>query len=142
MLSLNNIAVFFGERTLFKDVSLAIGPHDRIGLVGPNGSGKTTLLRSIAGLHRPDKGAVEKAGYVTVGYLPQEGIAASGKTLYAEAETAFAHVLEVGERLSEVQQKLAHLPHDHHEFPELVEIRGELQPRCGGRGSWRAGATA
>ena len=129
MLSLNNIAVFFGERTLFKDVSLAIGPHDRIGLVGPNGSGKTTLLRSIAGLHRPDKGAVEKAGYVTVGYLPQEGIAASGKTLYAEAETAFAHVLEVGERLSEVQQKLAHLPHDHEDYPELVEIMGELQHR-------------
>ncbi len=129
MLSLNNIGVSFGERTLFKEVSLAISPHDRIGLVGPNGSGKTTLLRTIAGLHRPDEGAVEKAGYVAVGYLPQEGITASGKTLYAEAETAFAHVLEVGQRLSEVQHTLSHLPHDHKDYPELVEIMGELQHR-------------
>jgi len=56
MLSLNNIAVFFGERTLFKDVSLAIGPHDRIGLVGPNGSGKTTLLNLIGGIDTPTTG--------------------------------------------------------------------------------------
>jgi ATP-binding cassette subfamily F protein 3 len=129
MLSLNNIAVFFGERTLFKEVSLAISPHDRIGLVGANGSGKTTLLRAIAGLHRPDEGTVEKAGYVAVGYLPQEGIAASGKTLYAEAETAFSHVIEVGEKLSEVQNTLSHLPHDHKDYAELVEIMGELQHR-------------
>ena len=129
MLSLQNISVFFGERTLFKDVSLAVGPHDRIGLVGSNGSGKTTLLRSIAGLHRPDAGAVQKAGYVSVGYLPQEGIASSGKTLYKEAETAFSDVLEVERKLSEVQHTLSHLPHDHEDYPELIEILGELQHR-------------
>lgn len=129
MLSLQNISVFFGERTLFKDVSMAIGPHDRIGLVGSNGSGKTTLLRAIAGLHRPDAGAVQKAGYVSVGYLPQEGIASSGKTLYKEAETAFSDVLEVERKLSEVQHTLSHLPHDHKDYPELIEILGELQHR-------------
>ncbi len=129
MLSLNNISVFFGERTLFKDVSLAVGPHDRIGLVGANGSGKTTLLRCVAGLHRPDSGDVQKAGYVSVGYLPQEGITSSGKTLYKEAETAFSDVLEVERKLSEVQKRLSHLPHDHEEYGELIEILGELQHR-------------
>ena len=129
MLSLQNVSVFFGDRTLFKNVSLAVGPHDRIGLVGSNGSGKTTLLRTIAGLHHPDEGTVQKARYVAVGYLPQEGIAASGRTLYQEAETAFSDVLQVGERLSEVQQALAHLPHDHPEYAELIEIMGELQHR-------------
>ncbi len=129
MLSLNNIAVFFGDRTLFRDVSLAIGPHDRIGLVGSNGSGKTTLLRAIGGLHRPDAGTIDKAAYVSVGYLPQEGISSRGKTLSQEAETAFSHVLEVGERLSEVQHDLARLPHDHKDYPELIEILGELQHR-------------
>ena len=129
MLSLQNVSVFFGDRTLFKNVSLAVGPHDRIGLVGPNGSGKTTLLRTVAGMRHPDQGGVEKARYVAVGYLPQEGIAASGKTLYKEAETAFSDVLEVGERLSEVQEALSHLPHDHPEYAELIEIMGELQHR-------------
>ena len=129
MLSLNAISIFFGERTLFKEVSLAVGPHDRIGLVGPNGSGKTTLLRTVAGIHRPDEGAVQKAGYVSVGYLPQEGIASSGKTLYKEAETAFSDVLEVDRKLSEVQHTLSHLPHDHQDYPELIEILGELQHR-------------
>lgn len=129
MLALQEVSVFFGERTLFKDVSLLIGPHDRIGLVGSNGSGKTTLLRTIAGLHLPDGGRIEKAAYVGVGYLPQEGIAAHGRTLYHEVETAFSDALEIERELSEVQQSLASLPHDHPQYPELIEILGELQHR-------------
>ncbi|HAL57793.1 MAG TPA: ABC transporter ATP-binding protein, partial [Bacteroidetes bacterium] len=104
-----------------------IGPHDRIGLVGSNGTGKTTLLRVITGLIQPDDGTISKAKFVTVGYLPQEGIAISGRTLYDEAASAFEDVLEVQRELEEARQNLTRLPPDSEEHAETLEVFGELQ---------------
>ncbi|MBE0557309.1 MAG: ABC-F family ATP-binding cassette domain-containing protein, partial [Proteobacteria bacterium] len=100
MLSVNSITIQFGERTLFDGVSLTVSPHDRIGLVGSNGSGKTTLLKAIAGLQQPDGGSIQKASFVTVGYLPQDGVSAAGLTLSAEAHTAFEDVLFIQRSLA------------------------------------------
>src|SRR5512143_2416980 len=106
MLSLEHISLHYGERALFDDISCLIGPHDRIGLVGSNGSGKSTLLKIIAGLGEPTSGRVSSARYVTVGYLPQDGVIASGKTLAGEAETAFEDVVEVQEEMEEARLRL------------------------------------
>lgn len=104
-----------------------ISPHDRIGLVGSNGTGKTTLLKIIAGLVQPDSGTVSKAKFVTVGYLPQEGVAVSGLTLYQEAESAFEDVLEVQRELEEAERSLTLLDPHSEEHAETIEIYGELQ---------------
>ena len=104
-----------------------IGPHDRIGLVGSNGTGKTTLLRIITGVVQPDAGIISKARFVTVGYLPQEGVAVSGRTLYKEAESAFEDVLEVQRELEEAQSNLVRLDPATSEYTEVLEIFGELQ---------------
>jgi ATP-binding cassette subfamily F protein 3 len=127
MLSLDHIALQFGGRVLFDDLSCMIGPHDRIGLVGSNGTGKTTLLRVITGLVQPDSGTISKAKFVTVGYLPQEGIAISGRTLYDEAASAFEDVLEVERELEEARLSLTRLLPDSEEHAETLEIFGELQ---------------
>ena len=50
MLSITGLSLQFGERVLFKDLSLTLSPHDRIGLVGSNGTGKSTLLKFITGI--------------------------------------------------------------------------------------------
>src|SRR3569833_2282103 len=47
---------------ILKDVGLHIGTGEAVGLVGPSGSGKSTLLMVMAGLERPDSGAVLVAG--------------------------------------------------------------------------------
>ena len=52
-----------GDRTLFEDLTLAIGP-ERVGLVGRNGSGKSTLLSLIAGRGEPASGSITIAGRV------------------------------------------------------------------------------
>ncbi len=127
MLSANNIFVRFGERLLLRDVSFTIGAHDRIGLVGPNGAGKSTLLKIIATISEPDTGVINKAHYVTVGYLPQEGIASSGRTLYEEAETAFEDVLHVRRELEEAQAQLKELDPASEEYSDTLEVFGELQ---------------
>ena len=94
--------------------------------MGANGSGKSTLLKIIAGLNSSDTGSINKAHFVTVGYLPQDGISTKGKTLYDEAETAFEDVLLVQEELKEVQHSLETLDASSLEYMDTLEIFGEL----------------
>ena len=127
MLSLDHISVQFGGRYLFDDLSLMVGPHDRIGLVGSNGAGKTTLLKIIAGISQAEDGTVSKAHYVTAGYLPQDGVTAVGKTLYKEVETAFENILLVQQELEEAHLLLSTQDTASQEYMETLEIYGELQ---------------
>jgi ATP-binding cassette subfamily F protein 3 len=127
MIAAVNIALQYGGRPLFKNASFHIGSRDRIGLVGSNGAGKSTLLKILAGQVLPDKGEVAKAKYVTVGYLPQEGMTVAGRTLYREVESAFGTVLELQDRLEEVHRRMERTSHEDPEFEELLEVYGELQ---------------
>jgi ATPase subunit of ABC transporter with duplicated ATPase domains len=72
-LSLSGASKSFGAQLVLDNVSLAIGPRSRIGLVGPNGVGKTTLLRLLAGLEQPESGSVSREpATLRVGYVEQE----------------------------------------------------------------------
>ncbi|MDE3058037.1 MAG: ABC-F family ATP-binding cassette domain-containing protein [Bacteroidota bacterium] len=127
MLAVNNISLNYGERYLFRYLSFTINPHDRIGLVGSNGAGKTTLLKIIAGIIPPMEGTVNKAHFVTVGYLPQDTVVESDKSLYKEVESAFEDVLMIEQELNEAYGKLSEIDHSSTEYRELTEIIGELQ---------------
>jgi lipopolysaccharide transport system ATP-binding protein len=50
--------------TALQNVSIKLGPGDRLGLVGHNGAGKTTLLRAISGAYAPDEGIIDVEGRV------------------------------------------------------------------------------
>jgi ATP-binding cassette subfamily F protein 3 len=117
----------FGGRELFKDIGFRIGPHDRIGLVGSNGAGKSTLLKTLLGEVTPDSGEVAKAKYVSVGYLPQEGMHARGRSLYQEAESVFGDLITLNRDIEQVHARMAEVSHETEEFVELLEIYGELQ---------------
>ena len=73
----NDVTLAIAGRDVLKGVSLAIGPKEFVGLLGPNGSGKTTLLRAILGLLVPSNGAIRvlaqpaARGNPAIGYLPQ-----------------------------------------------------------------------
>lgn len=119
--------VQFGGRVLFDDLSALISPHDRVGLVGSNGAGKSTLLKVIAGMQTAESGDINKAQYVTVGYLPQDGVAALGKNLYEETATAFETILAVQDQLDEAQHNLATLDPASEAYADTLEVFGELQ---------------
>lgn len=127
MISLAAVDLQFGAKILFKGISLRIGPRDRIGLVGSNGAGKTTLLKILVGDLAPDRGEVARAKYVTVGFLPQEGVASSGRTLYAEVESVFEDILETQDRLTSIHNRMGELDQDSDDFQELLDLSGELQ---------------
>lgn len=58
MLCVEQLAVAYGDVQALWDVSLEVREREIVVLIGPNGAGKTTLMRAIAGLHRPQSGAI------------------------------------------------------------------------------------
>ncbi len=129
MIALQNIKLQYGERYLYKDVSATIGAKDRIGLVGSNGSGKSTLLKVLCGFEEIDGGKVDKAKYVTFGYLPQDGIDMHGRTLFKETETAFADVLGLQAKVDEAEARLDEMDTSSDEFYETLELIGTWEHR-------------
>lgn len=80
VVSIENLSVDLGGRTVLEDVNLEVKEGDFLGLIGPNGGGKTTLLRAILGLIKPSRGRVlvlgtsPEAARKRVGYLPQKSL--------------------------------------------------------------------
>ena len=73
MLRASGLSKNYGENIVLNEVSLFVGPGERIGLVGANGAGKTTLLRLMVGQESPDSGELLLEGRkIRVGLLPQE----------------------------------------------------------------------
>src|SRR5271167_1375389 len=93
MIQLSNLTKSFGDRVLLDRVTWQITDRERVGLCGPNGAGKTTLLKMMAGIDEPDAGSVLKPAALTVGYLPQDGLDHSGRTVFEEASSAFDALL-------------------------------------------------
>ena len=81
MIQLSGAGKHFGSKTLFAELDWLVGPKDRVGLVGANGTGKSTLLRILAGAESLDSGVLSSAKDTTTGYLPQDGLSLSGRTV-------------------------------------------------------------
>src|ERR1700678_3944804 len=92
MLQLSSAGKRFGQKLLFEDANWLINPDERTGLVGGNGTGKSTLLKVLAGIESLDYGTLSRNKGTTIGYLPQDGLALRGKTVFAECLSVFDHL--------------------------------------------------
>ena len=135
MISINNLSVQFTGTNLFDNVTFNINDRDRIGLVGKNGAGKSTLLKIIAGIQQPETGTIVVAKDQTVGYLPQEMIPNSSKTIIAEALTAFEQIdyledelqrlaIEIANRTDYESKEYELLLNKHHDISERILLLG------------------
>jgi ATP-binding cassette subfamily F protein 3 len=129
MIQLASLSKSFGDRVLLEDVSWQLGRRDRVGLCGPNGAGKTTLLRMLAGLDEPDKGQILKPSTLTVGYLPQDGLDHSGRSLLEEAMLAFEPVLAMKAELHDLEERLGDTTVSETEHEALLARYSEVQER-------------
>ena len=129
MITLNKIEHHYGEKVLYNGFDATIGPRDRIGLVGSNGSGKTTLLKILMGEMEANGGRIEKADYVNIGYLPQDGIQTSGKTLFKEAETAFGDILELQDKIAKADEAMLEMDTSSEEYYDLIDVLGEWEQK-------------
>lgn len=124
MLTINNLTIHFGGRTLFDNVSFAVKEKDRIGLIGRNGNGKSTLLKIIAGVQDSSKGSVGIPNNYEIGYLPQDGGANSDLSVFDETMSAMKEIVELEKRIEEINHELT--VRDDYESDSYMKLIEEL----------------
>ncbi|WP_115071852.1 LPS export ABC transporter ATP-binding protein [Synechococcus sp. UW179B] len=122
-LSLDQVTLTLGGRTLVRSLSLTLKPGEVIGLLGPNGAGKTTSFNLVIGLLRPDRGQVLLDGHpvadlsmpqrarLGIGYLPQEPSVFRQLTVQENLELV---LVQSGLSKADSRQRLHQLIEDFH----------------------------
>jgi ATP-binding cassette, subfamily F, member 3 len=109
MLQLSGAGKRFGHKLLFDGLDWLITPKERAGLVGGNGTGKSTLLKVIAGLESLDYGSLSGMKGIRLGYLPQDGLQISGRSVFAECMTVFAGLQDLERELESLTVRMSEL---------------------------------
>jgi ATP-binding cassette subfamily F protein 3 len=127
MIQLSGAGKRFGHKLLFENTDWLITPHDRVGLVGANGTGKSTLMKVLAGLDTFDYGSLIVAKGTTAGYLPQDGLTLSGRTVFAECMTVFTGLHAIERELETLTHKISELDHTSPEYAEVADRYHSLE---------------
>jgi ATP-binding cassette subfamily F protein 3 len=144
MLQLSGAGKRYGHKLLFQDVDWLITPNDRVGLVGANGTGKSTVLKILAGIETLDAGLLTSTRGLTAGYLPQDGLALSGRTVFAESLSVFADLRAMEEELESLTHRMPELDPEGLEYQQVADrfqrLDGEFRARDGYAIEAQAGA--
>ncbi|MFZ0298426.1 MAG: ATP-binding cassette domain-containing protein [Candidatus Sulfotelmatobacter sp.] len=127
MIQLSGAGKRFGHKLLFENTDWLITPHDRVGLVGANGTGKSTLMKVLAGLDTFDYGSLIIAKGTTAGYLPQDGLSLSGRTVFAECMTVFTELHAMERELETLTHRISELDHESPEYAEVADRYHSLE---------------
>ena len=121
MIQLSGAGKRFGPKLLFEDLNWMITAQDRAGLVGANGSGKTTLLKVLAGLESLDYGRLSVTRGVSSGYLPQDGLSLSGRSVFAECMSVFASLQQMEVEMEDLTHKMGELDPAGPEYAQVAD---------------------
>jgi ATP-binding cassette subfamily F protein 3 len=127
MIQLSGAGKRFGHKLLFENTDWLITPHDRVGLVGANGTGKSTLMKVLAGLDTFDYGSLIVAKGTTAGYLPQDGLSLSGRTVFAECMAVFTELHAMERELETLTHRISELDHASPEYADVADRYHSLE---------------
>ncbi len=128
-ISVQNLSLSFGEKTLFDNVSFDVYEKDKIGFVGANGVGKTSLFKILTGEYQPTSGAAFLGKNVKLGYMEQH-TCSENKTVYEELISVFDDLIKLEKELDDIALRLTLDP-----LPELIakqDLLNEQFTRNGG----------
>jgi len=135
LIQLTSAGKRFGPKLLFENLDWLITPRDRIGLVGANGTGKSTLLKVLAGSDSLDYGSMQRMKGISAGYLPQEGLNLSGRSVFAECMTVFADLAEMEREMEAITHRMPDLDPASEEYRQISEryhtLENEFSARDG-----------
>jgi ATP-binding cassette subfamily F protein 3 len=135
MIQLSGAGKRFGHKLLFENADWLITPRDRIGLVGGNGTGKSTLMKVLAGMDTFDYGGLVVAKGTSAGYLPQDGLTLSGRSVFAECMSVFDDLRAMETELESLTHSMAELDHTSAEYSAVADryhrVEHEFRTRDG-----------
>ena len=127
-ISVQNLSLSFGEKTLFDNVSFDVYEKDKIGFVGANGVGKTSLFKILTGEYQPTSGAAFLGKNVKLGYMEQH-TCSENKTVYEELISVFDDLIKLEKELDAIASRLTAEP-----LPELIAKQDMLNEQFTGSG--------
>ena len=142
MIQLTQAGMRFGPKVLFEGADWLITPQDRVGLVGANGTGKTTLMKVLAGMEHLDSGSVSRMKGVRIGYLPQDGLALRGRTVFNECLSVFSGVREMEREFEDLSRQLAELEPGAPEYNAAADRFHRLESELSARDAYTIEAQA
>jgi ATP-binding cassette, subfamily F, member 3 len=142
MIQLSSAGKHFGSKTLFEELDWLLVPGERVGLVGGNGTGKSTLLKILAGIETLDAGSLSSAKGTSTGYLPQDGLALSGRTVLEECLSVFEHLLEIEKEMEALQHQMAEVDHESEEYQRVIDRYHRIETEFHGHDGYSLEAQA
>src|SRR5579885_1250350 len=121
MIQLSGAGKRYGPKILFENADWLVTPNERTGIVGANGTGKSSLLKVLAGLDGLDSGTLSVQKGLTIGYLPQEGLSLSGRSVFAECMTVFADIRALEDEQEQLTHRMAELDPASDEYAQVAE---------------------
>ena len=106
ILSCQNISKSFGTDVIIQKASFHIEEHEKAAIVGINGAGKSTLLKMIVKELEPDDGMVAIAKEKTIGYLAQNEVIDSKRTIYEEVLSAKQPVIDMEQEIRRMESQM------------------------------------
>ena len=106
MISFDKVSKSFAKQDILLNCSFQVNSGERVGIIGANGSGKSTVFKLVLGLEHPDKGQIAKPKNLRLGYLPQDVLQFSGKTVLAQVMDVAEEVLAIERELSLLADQL------------------------------------
>ena len=129
MLTVSDLSRQFGGTYLFNNISFSVRPNDKIGLIGRNGAGKSTLLKVITGIMSAN-GTITTSKNYKIGYLPQELVATSNKTIFEETAGALVEIKALEQKRKEISELLStRTDYTSKEYLQLVEFLSDTEER-------------
>src|ERR1700755_2892432 len=129
MLSLQSAGKRFAARVLFLEANWLIRSKERTALVGANGTGKSTLMKVLAGLESLDYGTMQLTRGMSIGYLPQEGVRLSGRTVFNQCLSGVDELRAMEGEIERTATQLSELDHASSEYEAAAERYSMLQER-------------
>src|SRR5882724_11750257 len=127
MIQLSGAGKRYGHKLLFENADWLITPESRIGLVGANGTGKSTIMKILAGLESLDYGSISRAKGISAGYLPQDGLTLSGRSIFAECMSVFAGLHSMEKEMESLTHSMSELDHTSAAYAEVADRYQKLE---------------
>ncbi len=127
MIDLIDVSIQFTGVPLFESTNIKINKGDRIALVGANGTGKSTILKMLAGLEETSTGKILKQKNISTGYLPQEYLNVSTKSVFEEVKQSLTKVQNIELKEEELHQIINDTSKPKQEHERAINELGELE---------------